>query len=238
MHFKPASWLRLFQGVGATVVGVLLTWALGRSSAPPGRVTSPADSTPPLAAAAVGVVPSPPRVGFDQRAEPPAAKLPSDDTAEPVRWTDDLLLVPEGCSDLEALRRALLRSGFRLSTSEASSELSRHAARGGSIESPAVRGWARRRFQTRFALAVQCTVTTRKLADEPLGSPTLQSAAGGVEVAKVELGLSRIDLRSGQRSANSGGSAEAFAIDRGTAIDKAFDQALVAVPAILKDARN
>src|SRR6202043_2545826 len=187
-------------------------------------------------APAGGLPPGGPRGSVAERASPPPSSLRSDETAAPVQCADGLLLVAEGCSHLETLRRALVRNGVHLCASEASSELSRHAARGSGVESAAVRAWAHRRFQVRFALAVQCAVTARSLADEPLGSPALQSAPGGVDVVKVDLALSRIDLRSGRRTASLVRSAEAFAVDRGTAIDKAFDQALLSVPASLKDA--
>lgn len=238
MPLKPKTWRHLFQGLGASVVAVLLAWGLGRFNPQPAIQAAAIGTQAPSATLAWSDGPSGAPAGSKERPSPPSTIPSSEETAEPTRWTDDLLLAAEECQYPDALRRALVRSGFHLCSSEASNQLSRRAAQAGGIGAPAVRSWARRRFRTRFALAVQCEVTARDLAGEPLGSPERQSAVSGVVTASVQVSLSRIDLVSAQRTASFAGSAQAFALDRGAAIDKAFDKVVLTAPPSLKTAGN
>jgi hypothetical protein len=140
----------------------------------------------------------------------------------------------EPARSCEALRTAFLQTGIKMLTRREADEVRNEATRAGGFSNPALRAWARARFNIEYALTARCRGTSRHLDQQLSGSPARQAAAQGVITADATVDLESTDLGEGVADAAISRSAREFGLRPEEALEKATRKAAEAAVGELK----
>lgn len=147
-----------------------------------------------------------------------------------------LVVLAEGPSEAaSALRAQLIGQGFSVLGLEEGREFERERDRAGGLSNPALRAWARARFETDLVVMVRARQTSRELSDQEFGHLGIREAVKGATRTEVGIDVEVIDLRSGDSVTAASSKGSGFALDRSQGAQKAATQAATESAKVLKE---
>ena len=150
---------------------------------------------------------------------------------QPRPRTRFLLLAAEGASgeSIAALVNHLGQEGFTTIGDQEVKEFQDTLLQAGGLAHPAIRAWARAKFQTDLLVTARVRQSTREVSKQNVGKRDIQEALQGVEQAEVHIALEVQDMHSGDRVTVVTGKGEAFTLDRTRSMQKALTEAVTEV---------
>lgn len=156
-----------------------------------------------------------------------SAELPVDLPAEEPHPHTRLLLVADNTASeiFAALSTRLLDEGFTVAGAQEAAEFQRAVSRAGGLSHPALRAWARAKFNTALLAMARVRQSLRELDQQGVGYAGLGEALKGVVRAEVSVELVVYDLGSGHHLTAVSAQAADFGLDRLQSLHKALERA-------------
>jgi hypothetical protein len=124
------------------------------------------------------------------------------------------------------LSTRLMEEGFSFPSAEEAKQFQRSLSQAGGLSHPALRAWARAKFNTELLVTARLRQSTREVSKQNFGYPGIREALHGVEQAEIHIALEVQDLHSSDYLTVVTGRGEAFALDRGQSLQKALREAV------------
>jgi hypothetical protein len=141
------------------------------------------------------------------------------------------VLAAEGASDesIAALVNHLGQEGFTTIGDQAVKEFQQALLQAGDLSHPALRAWARAKFNTDLLVTARVRQSTREVSKQNFGGPDIRKVLQGIEQAEAHIALDVQDMRSGDQLIVVTGRGEAFTLDRAQSVQKALTEAATEV---------
>lgn len=149
---------------------------------------------------------------------------------QPRLRTRLLLLAADGASGaaMAALKTGLGQEGFTTIGDPDVKVFQQALLHAGGLSHPALRAWARTKFDTDLLVTARVRQSTREVSKQDLGRD-IQEALRGVEQAEVHIALDVQDMRSGDQVIVVTGKGKAFTLDLAESVQKSLTEAVTDV---------